>query len=93
MIDHLLQPLICERFIADARYRKGHLRVVNAFPKGVYWGLHLPEIKQIAKRLAREGGEVVLPDGTCQICINGTEETCCRNNIFFLGGGRRKHLG
>lgn len=33
MIDHLLQPLICERFIADARYRKGHLRVVNALPE------------------------------------------------------------
>lgn len=38
MIDHLLQPLICERFIADARYRKGHLRVVNALPESQIWG-------------------------------------------------------
>ena len=93
MIDHLLRPLICERFIADARYWKGHLRVVNALPERRVVGLHLPEIKQVAKRLSREGGEVVLPDGTRQICINGAEEICCRNNIFFLGGGRRKHLG
>ena len=27
MIDHLLQPLVCERFMTDARYREGHLRV------------------------------------------------------------------
>ena len=32
MLDHLLQPLVCERFLTDARYREGHLRVVNALP-------------------------------------------------------------
>ena len=30
MIRLLLQPLVCERFLTDARYREGHLRVVNA---------------------------------------------------------------
>lgn len=33
MIDHLLQPLVCERFLTNARYREGHLRVVNALAK------------------------------------------------------------
>ena len=33
MIDHLLQLLICERFMTDVRYREGHLRVVNALPE------------------------------------------------------------
>ena len=63
MIERLLQPLICERFLADARYREGHLRVVNALPERCVMGLHLPEIKQVAKQLTREGGEVVMPDG------------------------------
>ena len=73
MIDHLLQPLVCERFLTDARYREGHLRVVNALPKRRVMGLHSPEIKAVAKRLSREGGEVVLLDGACQIYTNGAE--------------------
>ena len=73
MIDHLLQPLICERFLTDARYREGHLRVVNALPERRVLGLHAPEIKQVAKQLLREGGEVVLPDGVRQNCANGAE--------------------
>ena len=73
MINHLLQPLICERFLTDARYREGHLRVVNALPERRVMGLHSPEIKQVAKQLSCEGGEVVLPDGTRQICSNVAE--------------------
>ena len=73
MIDHILQPLICERFLTDARYREGHLRVVNALPERRVMGLHSPEIKQVAKQLSREGGEVVMPDETRQICANGAE--------------------
>ena len=73
MIDHLLHPLVCERFLTDARYREGHLRVVNALPERRVMGLHSPEIKQVAKLLAREGGEVVMPDGMHKICVNGAE--------------------
>ena len=73
MIEHLLQPLICERFLTDAQYREGHLRVVNALPERRVMGLHSPEIKAVAKQLSREGGEVVMPDGTRRICANGAE--------------------
>ena len=73
MIEHLLQPLVCERFLTDARYREGHLRVVNALPERRVMGLHSPEIKQIAKSLSREGDEVVMPDGTHRFCVNGVE--------------------
>lgn len=59
MIDHLLQPLVCERFRSDARYREGHLRVVNALPKRRVLGLHSPEMKQVAKQLSREGNDVI----------------------------------
>ena len=73
MIDYLLQPLVCERFLTDARYREGHLRVVNALPERRVMGLHSPEIKAVAKRLSRDGGEVVMPDGTRRFCANGSE--------------------
>ena len=73
MIEHLLNPLVCERFLTDARYREGHLRVVNALPERRVMGLHSPEIKQVAKLLSCEGGEVVLPDGVRQNCANGAE--------------------
>ena len=73
MIDDLLHPLVCERFKSDARYREGHLRVVNALPERRVMGLHSPEIKAVAKQLSREGGKVVMPDGTHLICANGAE--------------------
>ena len=73
MIDHLLHPLVCERFLTDARYREGHLRVVNALPERCILGLHSPKIKAVAKQLSRDGGEVVMPDGTHRICVNGVE--------------------
>ena len=73
MIEDLLHPLVCEWFLMDARYREGHLRVVNALPEKRVMGLHSPEIKQVAKQLSCEGGEVVMPDGTHRICANGAE--------------------
>ena len=73
MIDHLLQPLVCERFQTDARYREGHLRVVNALPERLVVGLHSPEIKQVAKQLSRMGGEVAMPDGMRRFCMGGAE--------------------
>ena len=73
MIDNLLQPLVCERFLTDARYREGHLRVVNALPERGVVGLHSPESKQVAKQFSREGGKVVMPDRTRQNCANGAE--------------------
>lgn len=73
MVENLLHPLVCERFLTDARYRERHLRVVNALPERRVLGLHSPEIKQVAKQLSRDGGEVVMPDGTQQFCANGAE--------------------
>ena len=49
------------------------MRVVNALPERRVMGLHSPEIKQVAKLLTREGGEVVVPDGVHRIYANGSE--------------------
>ena len=59
MIEHLLYPLVCERFKCDARYREGHLRVINALPQRRVLGLHMPQIKQVAKQISRDGAEIV----------------------------------
>ena len=32
MIEHLLTPLISERFLTEPRYREGHIRIINALP-------------------------------------------------------------
>ena len=72
MIEHLLQPLVCERFKNDARYRDGHLRVVNALPERHVLGLHSPEMKQMAKQLSHNGGNVVV-NGNIVRCTNGKE--------------------
>ena len=54
MIIEKLTPLICPRFLNEARYRKGHIRIVNALPERKILGLHIPEMKQTAKKLAKQ---------------------------------------
>ena len=73
MILSLLTPLISERFLTDARYREGHLRVVNALPQRRILGLHTPEMKQVARMLSRQGGEVEWTNGEVKVCKSGAE--------------------
>ena len=54
MITERLTPLICDRFLSDEKYRQGHIRIINALPGRKILGLHLPEMKQVAKELAKK---------------------------------------
>ena len=54
MIEKKLTPLICERFRNEEKYRQGHIRIINALPERRILGLHLPEMKQMAKTLTRQ---------------------------------------
>ena len=54
MIEERLTPLVCERFLNDEKYRQGHIRIINALPERRLLGLHLPEMKQVAKELAKQ---------------------------------------
>ena len=54
MIEHLLTPLISLRFLQDERYRTGHLRVINALDHVRILGVHIPELKSLAKELSRK---------------------------------------
>ena len=53
MIEHLLTPLISQRFLDEERYRNGHLRVINALDDVRILGVHIPELKNLAKELSR----------------------------------------
>ena len=77
MIEHLIHPLVCERFRTDARYREGHLRVVNALPARRVAGLHSPETKLLAKQLSAAGANIVMSDGRQHVCRNGAQLISC----------------
>ena len=53
MIEDLLLPLVCERYRTDLAYREGHRKIIAPKPGTVILGLHTPELKQVAKSLAR----------------------------------------
>ena len=52
MIRDILTPLVSERFLREERYRMGHIRIINALPGRCILGLHVPEMKAVAKRIA-----------------------------------------
>ena len=53
MIENLLIPLISQRFLDEERYRNGHLRVINALDDVRILGVHIPQLKKLAKELSR----------------------------------------
>lgn len=53
MIKEMLLPLVSERFATEPRYREGHVRIINALPGRRILGLHVPDMKKIAKELSR----------------------------------------
>lgn len=53
MIEHLLLPLVSERFKTDSRYREGHVRIINALKGRQILGVHVPQMKSLAKELSK----------------------------------------
>jgi 3-methyladenine DNA glycosylase AlkD len=49
-----LKQYIPERFISDEHYRKGHIHILAAAPSTEILGLHTPEMKALAKSLAKD---------------------------------------
>ena len=73
MLIERLTPLICPRFLNDAKYREGHIRIVNALPGRNILGLHIPEMKQTAKELSRQTDVLDV--------IQGLEEEYCQDRF------------
>lgn len=55
MIEEMLTPLIPERFIQDGKYRNGHIRIIRPLPGVDILGLHIPEMKALARQLVKDG--------------------------------------
>lgn len=56
MIEHLLAPLVPEKFISDPAYRRGHIRVINPLPGTSVLGLHIPDMRKAAASLSASPG-------------------------------------
>lgn len=52
MIIEILKPLVSPRFQSEERYRLGHIRIINAVPGRRILGIHVPEMKAVAKQIA-----------------------------------------
>lgn len=50
-----LAKLVCPRFINEERYRNGHISIINALPGTDILGVHIPDIKELAKSMRRGG--------------------------------------
>ena len=75
MIEHLLTPLISQRFLEDERYRNGHLRVINALNDVRILGVHIPELKRLAKELSRR-------DDAADLIVSFESESTAGNLCF-----------
>lgn len=53
MIEHLLLPLVPDRFKTDSRYREGHVRIINALKGRRILGVHVPQMKSLARGLSK----------------------------------------
>lgn len=54
MIEEFLLPLVCERFKNEEHYRNGHINIVAPKPGTRILGVHLPEMKSLAKQLSKK---------------------------------------
>ena len=59
MIEKILEQYIPERFISDARYRRGHIRVINPLPGTRVLGLHIPDMRKAAAELTSSADRAV----------------------------------
>lgn len=54
MIEKILTPFISERFIHEEKYRQGHIRIIRPLPGVEILGLHIPDMKSLAKQLVKD---------------------------------------
>ena len=55
MIEELLTPYICPRFLSDEHYREWSVGILAPKPGTRVLGLHTPEIKMLAKEFVKSG--------------------------------------
>lgn len=82
MIENLLLPLVSDRFREDEKYRKGHINIINALPGRTIMGVHIPEMKELAKRLAKQNDALCLLDSFKKA---EAEKKLCHEEVVVWG--------
>ena len=55
MLEDILCPHICPKFLSDSHYREGHIHIIAPGEGTVIMGLHTPEMKTVAKGIVSSG--------------------------------------
>lgn len=63
ILEDILKPLICERFLREERYRNGHIHILAPKPGTIILGVHTPEMKKAARELALSSDSGKILDG------------------------------
>ena len=81
----MLRPLVPERFMSDCKYREGHVRIINALPGRRILGLHVPEMKSLAKELAGSDDALEMIAGFEREAVAERNEggTGCLSRLYY----------
>ena len=93
MIEEMLEPLVAERFRNEPEYRAGHVRIINALPGRRILGVHVPEMKALAKELSHRSDalemiaaferEAIVDMRGCTASQEDAGETKCRTRLCY----------
>ena len=77
MIEDILLPYISGRFREEPHYRLGHIRIVNPLQGTAILGLHIPDMKKIAKELSARDDRMEI--------LHGLETASLENGSVIWG--------
>lgn len=84
MIEDMLTPFICPRFLDDEQYRRGHIHILAAAPGTKIMGLHTPEMKKMAKELSGSPSSDAILDGfEAQLHGQGKSSLCHEERMVW----------
>lgn len=63
MLEKMMEPLVAERFRNEEKYRDGHIRIINPLPGREIWGLHIPDMRKLARELAARDDAMEIVSG------------------------------
>ena len=74
MIEDILLPYISGRFREEPHYRLGHIRIVNPLQGTAILGLHIPDMKKIAKELSARDDRMEILHGLETASLEGSSK-------------------
>ena len=84
MIEDILLPYISGRFREEPHYRLGHIRIVNPLQGTAILGLHIPDMKKIAKELSARDDRMEILHGLEVASLEGSSKGGISNRPHAL---------